>query len=273
MLEAGSVGLPEEIGQWDYQRELTFACSVMVDRVALATECELEIDSELTLVVMASSSGTKIERKIAEVQLPMLSPYEVTLEASLAGVELGGRLVLTTLVVARSPRPTGAFAASLPGSILWREVHATHLEGVGPQFPTDSEPFDVTRPDIAQAGWVLSVDSSDLDALFTSCVRLTLNDSRPIVQQLLAGLQTAEVQLLQHTLDTDVTRQLVQLALRLDEVVEAGIDPDATTLLGVLRNLLASLWPTTSIASLRLQMEESPERIEAKIQHARRLTE
>jgi hypothetical protein len=248
MLEAGSVGLPEEIGQWDYQRELTFACSVMVDRVALATECELEIDSELTLVVMASSSGTKIERKIAEVQLPMLSPYEVTLEASLAGVELGGRLVLTTLVVARSPRPTGAFAASLPGSILWREVHATHLEGVGPQFPTDSEPFDVTRPDIAQAGWVLSVDSSDLDALFTSCVRLTLNDSRPIVQQLLA-------------------------ALRLDEVVEAGIDPDATTLLGVLRNLLASLWPTTSIASLRLQMEESPERIEAKIQHARRLTE
>jgi hypothetical protein len=64
---------------------------------------------------------------------------------------------------------------------------------------------------------------------------------------------------------------LVWAALSDEEVVRMDFDPSATSLGGVLRNLLSELWPSQSPAVLKGWLADSPERLESAIQNARRL--
>lgn len=264
--------LPSQLTTWDYQTELSVAGSILVHRAMVMSQAGLAPESDLEVLVMVRSSTTKIERNVLKLDVPNRESYELPCTFVLSGSELGGKLTIETLLVARNPIAGSSLSPSRPGSVLWRDTHSTMVEGLGGQFPTDAEDFSTTRPRESKAAWVLRVDSYDMDALFMSAVRLTVNSGLPAMKKLLQGSTDPATVLLARVLDMDVTRQLVQLALKSEEVVAAEVDHESMVLSGVLRSLLAQLWPAVNPTTLRTWASDFPERIELQIQNARRLS-
>lgn len=270
---AGLIPLPLEMEHWDYQTQLALTAKITVDLEKVADDCGLGADSRFSLIVLARSSRTRVESKVSDVPVPVgKETREVTLTAIVPGTTSGGRLSVETLLVVTEAKPVTPLAPARPGSILWRDVQHSHLQGVGTQFPTDAEDFTLTRPEIAKAGWKLSIDTSDPEALFLTSVRLTLNTRHPAVAKLLAGSKDAETRQLQRMIDVDVTRQLVSAALASEDIVDLDVDWEAVSAGGVLRNLLQQLWPTGEDPQiLRSWSVNDPTRIEAHLQHVRGL--
>lgn len=266
----GDLPLPKEVPHWDYQTTLHLAAPVSVDRVAVTDACHLDRASGLAVLVMAKSSHTNAELLAARLDLPMADTFDLAVELQLDGAELGGRLTLSTLLVVTEPKPLDRLAPQHPGSIIWRTSHWTDLEGVGTQFPTDTVDFVAAGLD-PDAGWQFRIDLSDPDARFMSAARLTLNSGLPAVVRLLAGAKDAGTDQLLRTLNWDITRQMVFAGLDSDDVVGLDIDFDATSVAGVLRNLLGRIWPTVSTATLREWRRSDPSRIEIHLQHNAKL--
>lgn len=270
MTPSGTSALPFEMDHWDYQTEINIFASVSINVRQLTHQCRLGFDSKLGVIVLARSSSTNVQTVLTRAVVPDTEECDVPLAARIAGTELGGRLTIETMVVALEPLPTDPLAATRAGSILWKEAHHTHLQGVGTQFPTDAEDFTQTRPDISRAGWILSLDSSDPDALFMSSVRLTLNSGHAAVRRLLAGTPDEQTRQLQRVIDVDVTRQLVSAALNSEDIMDLDVDWEAISLGGILRNLIQQIWPTgEDTQTLRTWLLNDPSRIESDIQHAR----
>jgi len=202
---------------------------------------------------------------VLKLDLPDLEHYDLALDLRLQGSWLGGRLTIETTIVALECEPLAKGAATSPGSILWTTRHDTVLEGHGGLFPTDVENFQSTRPDHADAPWVLAVQTDDLDALFAASVRLSLNTALPGVEKMLSRPDKDESIALARLLELDVTRQLVGIALSSEEVLARPIDPEATALGDVLRLLVSRVWPRASTTTLRGWRDSSPERIELDI--------
>lgn len=262
--------LPNEMEHWDYQTEMSLTGSVLINVREMLQQCHMDPGSRLGVVVTAKSSKTNVEFPVAQTPINSDDECEVFLECLIPGAELGGRLTLETMIVALRPIPTDALAPKRAGSVLWRETHHTHLQGIGTQFPTDAEDFALTRPDIAKAGWKLTVDTTDLETMFMSAVRLTLNSGHPAIAKLLAGSKGSEARQIQRLIDIDVTRQLVAIALGCEEVREMEVDWKAVSVGGVLRNLLQQIWPTgEDPQTLRSWQLTDPSRIESHIQHVR----
>lgn len=262
----GVAPLPSEMLHWDYQTSIDLAAALFVDRSAVTQACALESSSGLTVLVTAHSDHTRSERPVARLEVPQQDRFDLAIRFDLAGDELGGRLTLNTLLVVTEPRPLDDLAPSRPGSIIWRTQHRTHLQGIGAQFPTDAADFSMTRQADPKAGWELKVDLADGDALFMSAARLTLNSGHPTVARMLQGQKNDLTVQMRRTLHWDVTRQLVAMALASDEVISAEFDPDATSVTGVLRNLLASIWPKDSPVTVRRWWETNPSRVELRLQ-------
>ena len=269
--EAGDTPLTAEIAHWDYQTILALAAPVSVDRVRVTDACSLGLDSGLAVLVMARSTHTRTERLVSRLEVPHRDRFDLAVEFEIHGAELGGRLILETQLVVVDPRPLNGLAPWQPGSIIWRAQHHTDLEGIGAQFPTDSADFRLTHQADPKAGWELRVDLSDPDALFMSAVRLTLNSGHPAVARLLQGARDDRTDQLLRTLNWDVTRQLVYLALNSDDVASCDIDPEALSVASVLRNLLAAIWPRESVMTLRTWAVQDASRLEVHLQHHLRL--
>lgn len=263
----GDSPLPSDMEHWDYRTTLELSAAVAVDRAAVAEACDMEPESVLTVLVTAHSDHTRSEQAILTVEVPRQDEFDLALHIDLPGDELGGRLTLNTLLVATGPIPRSPLAPAEPGSIVWRTRHSTQLQGTGAQFPTDASDFTITRPQAAAAGWELGVDLTDLDASFVSAARLTLNSSLPAVQRLMGGSRDKATEQFRRTLHWDVTRQLAILALESDGVIGAEVDVDATSVEGVLRNVLARVWPTVSPVTLRGWWIDDRARIETALQH------
>ena len=266
----GDVPLPKEVPHWDYQTALELAAPVSVDRSAVTEACQLDFDSGLAVLVMARSNHTNAEFIAARLELPMSETFDLAVEIVLEGAELGGRLTLETLLVVTDPRPRNRLAPQHPGSIIWRATHWTDLEGVGTQFPTDTLDFKAVGLE-AEAGWQLRIDLTEPDARFMSAARLTLNSGHPAIERMLNGAKDEGTEQLLRALNWDVTRQMVQTALMSDEVAGLDIDPETTSVAGVLRNLLGRIWPLESTATLRQWLKNDPARIEVHLQHHTRL--
>jgi hypothetical protein len=262
----GDTPLPSQITHWDYQTVLDLAAPVSVDRRAVTETCQLAWDTGLAILVTARSSHTNAELVAQRLEVPIRDTFDLAVQLTLDGAELGGRLTLETVLVAIDPKPVGPLAPHHVGSILWRQSHWTELEGMGAQFPTDTIDFFRTGGD-PRAGWELRIDLSDPGARFLSAARLTLNSGHPAIARLLKGEKDDRTEQLLRTLNWDVTRQMVYLALSSDDVTSLEVDPDATSVSGVLRNLLAATWPHESVVTLQRWMETAPFRLEAHLQH------
>lgn len=266
----GDVVLPKEVPHWDYQTTLELAAPVSVDRRVVTEECHLDWSTGLAILVMARSNHTNAELLGARFEVPMSDTFDLAVKFQLAGDELGGRLTLETLLVVTDPMPLDRLAPQHPGSIVWRQRRWSDLEGVGTQFPTDTMDFKATGLP-ADAAWQFRLDLSDPNARFMSAARLTLNSGHPAIARLLAGAKDPATEQLLRTLNWDVTRQMVQSALECDDVEGLDVDFEATSVAGVLRNLLARIWPTVSTATLRQWRKSDPARIEVHLQHNSKL--
>lgn len=266
----GDVPLPKEIPHWDYQTDLELKAPVSVDRRTVTEACRLAFDSSMAVLVMARSNHTNAEVVAARLEVPMNETFDLAVELRLAGSELGGRLTLETLLVVTEPKPLDRLAPQHPGSILWRISHWTDLEGVGTQFPTDTLDFKAVGLD-PEAGWQLRIDLTDPEARFMSAARLTLNSGHPALERMLNGAKDEGTEQLLRALNWDVSRQMVQAALRSDDVVGLEMDQEATSVAGVLRNLLGRIWPLESPSTLRQWQESDPARLEVHLQHHTRL--
>ncbi len=266
----GDRQLPSELAHWDYQTVLELAAPVSVDRKAVTEACELEWHTGLAILVLARSSHTNAEIVAQSLDVPARDVFDLAVELSLDGAELGGRLTLETLLIVTDPKPRGPLAAHNPGSILWRHSRWTDLEGVGAQFPTDTVNFSETGRD-PRAGWELRVDLTDPDARFMSAARLTLNSGNAAISRMLKGEKDDRTDQLLRTLNWDVTRQLVFLGLETEEVTSLEVDSDALSVASVLRNLLATIWPHESVVTLQRWRQGDPSRLETHIQQHCRL--
>lgn len=263
---SGDIALPNELPHWDYQTVLELAAPVSVDRREVTRACNLEWDSGLAVLVLARSSHTNAELVGARLDVPLNENFDLAVNLKLESRALGGRLTLETMLVATAPNPLTPLAPQNPGSILWRQSHWTDLEGAGAQFPTDTMDFGATGRD-SRAGWELRIEMTDPEARFMSAARLTLNSGHPAVAKLLRGEKDEGTEQLLRTLNWDVTRQMTYLALQSDEIAALDIDPDAHSVAGVLRNLLATVWPMESVLTLRHWLEHQPNRLEVHLQH------
>jgi hypothetical protein len=262
----GDIPLPSDLSHWDYQTVLELAAPVSVDRRVVTNACQLEWDSGLSVLVLARSNHTKAELVAARLDVPLSDNFDLPIELRLEGRELGGRLTLETLLVSKAPKPCGALAPQHPGSILWRRTHWTNLEGVGAQFPTETIDFTATGRD-PRAGWELRIDLDDPEALFMSSARLTLNSGHPAIGKLLRGEKDEGTAQLLRTLNWDITRQMVHVALQSEDVAALETDPDALSAAGILRNLLATIWPLESVVTLKNWLIHEPNRIEVHLQN------
>jgi hypothetical protein len=266
----GDAPLPKEVPHWDYQTDLELVAPVFVDRRAVIESCRLGFESGLAVLVVARSNHTNAEHLAARLDLPMSETFDLAVELHLEGATLGGRLTLETLVVVTEPYPLDRLAPQHPGSIIWRASSWTDLEGVGTQFPTDTLDFAAVGID-PEAGWQLKVDLTDPDSRFMSAVRLTLNSGHPAIALLLAGAKDDGTDQLLRTLNWDVTRQMVRAALECEDVQRIEVDYETTTVAGVLRNLLARIWPLETPSTLQHWYRNEPDRIEVHLQHNARL--
>ena len=262
--DGGDVPLPAEIDNWDYQTRLDLAAALSVDRAQVIATCELHESSRITVVVNAHSSLTRSEQCVLTADVPSQDSFDLPLRVSLPGAELGGRLTLKTLLVVSDPVPESELAPNLPCSILWRVQHTTLLQGVGSQFPTDSIGFSKFLHLDNRAGWQLKIDLSDLEAQFLSVARLTLNSDLETMR--IAGASSDSSGQLRRTLAWDVARQMVYMALLDDDILSLEVDPDATSVGGILRNLIETIWPRESPQTVRHWSREDPSRIETRLQ-------
>ena len=262
----GDIDMPKEMRHWDYQTVLRLAAPISVDRRAVVDACQLDWDSGLAVVVLARSSRTNAEYVARRMEVPLSDRFDLAVELNLEGRELGGRLTLETLLLSTKPQALGRLSPHSPGSILWRCSHWSDLEGYGSQFPTDSADFAETGRD-PKAGWELRIDLSEPEARFMTAVRLTMNSGHPAVLKLLRGEKDDGTEQLLRTLNWDVTRQMVQMAIQSDDVAGLDVDEYAVSVAGVLRNLVARYFPNDSSATLREWLQHDLSRIEIRLQH------
>ena len=263
----GDSPLPPELSHWDYQTTLSLAAAVSVDRSRILHECALGPSTALRIMVTARSTHTRSEHTVADLLVPTQETFDLAVEVELAGNDLGGRLTLETFLVVSNAKPMDDLSPFRPGSILWRSKQRTHLEGNRAQFPTDAADFRTTHPRSPDAAWELRIDLTDEEALFLSAARLTLNAANEAVARLLSGAKDESTSQLRRTLSWDVTRQMVDVAMGSDHILGLDFDPEAITVGGVLRNLLAQIWPQESTLTVRKWWLEDRSRIETHLQH------
>lgn len=266
----GDFPLPSELGYWDYQTELSLSGRISLETQTILEWCGLALETELSCLVTCRSSKTGVELESLALDLdPSASSTELTI--TVPGTDLGGRLDIHTMLIAKKPFPSKLNGATEPGSILWRQRQQTLLQGVGSQFPTYAEDFSVRYPSIVDAGWFVHIDTSDLESSFMSSVRLVLNSEKPQIQKLLQGSKDPATQLLERVIDTDVTRQLTLHALTIPEVLEIEPDFEHTSVAHGLRNCLQRIWPDSDPKQLAYDFLKNPWKTEAKIQVSRKL--
>jgi hypothetical protein len=264
---AGSwISLPAAQAQWDYLTLIRMSVKLDIDTQVLLERCELAEGSALEVIVRAKSKGTSAVARLEKIPVDSGCNFSQVIETKILGTDLGGELTVETLVVATNPEPLTSKAAHRAGSILWRSSQSTRLQGDGAQFPTEAVDFAAIGLSDHAAAWYLSVELDDPEALFMSSVRVYLNLGLPIVQELLAGASSEQVDQLRRTLLWDVTRQLVVLGLNNPEVQELRFDEAAISIAGVLRNLLAYVWPTTPLETVGNWLIDDPGRVERRLQ-------
>lgn len=263
----GDAPLPAEVQHWDYQTVLRLTASVQVQRSEILSSCQLDVTTALVLLVTAHSDHTRTERPVARLDVPREERFDLAVRVELPGAELGGALTLNTALIAASPKALSDLAPSECASILWSARHRTHLQGISAQFPTDACDFSLTQPSRSSAAWVFQLDVSDPESRFLSAARLTLNNGHEAMRDLLSGGDTDFTLQLERTLRLDVTRQMVLRGLALPEVRSAEFDPEATSVAGVLRNVIAAVWPSMTADEVRGRLVSDPASFELDLQH------
>ena len=235
------------------------------------SECHLGPGARVGVLVLASSEATSTESVLALVDIPQGWNDTRAITVEVPGQHFARRLTIDTQVVVTVPDPLDGIAPSKQGSILWAAAQKTYLQGVGAQFPTYAEDFNITKPELNRAGWVVEIDTADPHALFLSNIKVVLNSGRPEIQKLLSGAKDSSTAQLQRLIDVDVSRRVASAGLRMPEVLDSEADFDDLSVAGGLRASLSLLWPDVPVDHLAHEFENNAGAFEARIQQNRGL--
>lgn len=256
-------------GTLELRRRITF------DPAEVAESCGLDGPNQVAAVALWASRLTGLKGASLPVTIPSSGPQAVDLRLSLRGGDLGGALVLrTVLMLAVNRGDESPVVARVQGSVLWdgepRQI--VNLEGAGTRFPTELRTFGVGNGFPSRAAWFLDWDRDDLSLPVLGSVRLYLNDAHPLMAGLAAGAADAETARIRESLKFDLARELVTGALANRDFVEDPGVYEAGTVGATIRRLCSRvLFPYSSLDELALRARTSPSRFAADLQSALQL--
>lgn len=259
----------ETIPEWDHMAVLSLHAAIEVDVGAVLSSAHLGKRTGLAVEVSAGSSSTRMRGPVWMEKITSDQTHVLDIAIDLSGSEIGGRLDLITQVVVVQPDSEDQLSASLPGTIIWRHRQSVLLEGDASQFPTETADLSAPRYNVPQAGWLLHV-ADNLDLSAAAAIRLVVNETHPMMQQVLEGAETPMTVAALGVMRWDVARQLIELALDNDEFIERYDTFDEDTLGWLLAAILGAYFPGESPRAMRAGRDSDRSRFETRLQdHAK----
>ncbi|MDK1475510.1 hypothetical protein QNO07_19155 [Streptomyces sp. 549] len=271
--EDGEVPLPESLPDWDYRMDIRLRRSVQVDLDEARAQSGLPSGTALVLATVWTATGSNLSGPAQRVRLTGSATTTVVLDVTLSGADLGGLLILDTVLVL-AERRTDARPSSprRAGSILWSRRESLRLQGDAPQFPMAVIDFSRTSfPD--DAAWHLQISGGLASATMGSLL-LLVNERNLITAGAFenAGKPRLADRIVLSAVYADTARTMVEHALGTDEFAEDADFPEGS-LGATLLSLFDRLFPGQSINDLRLRRSQSPALFASDLQAAVKMFE
>lgn len=271
--EDGEVPLPDALPHWDYRMDLHTRRTVRVDLDAVRSQCGLPSDAALMLSVVWTATGSNLSGPARHVRLTETGVVPVALDVHLRGADLGGLLLLdTVLVLADRLEDARPSAPRRAGSVLWNEPATVRLQGDAPQFPMAVIDFARTSfPD--EAAWHLQI-SGGLESATMGSLLLLVNERNGVTTAAFrnAGSPRPVDRIVLSAVHADAARIMIEHALGIDDFSEESDFPDGS-LGATLSSLFDRLFPGQTITDIRLRQRQSPNLFASDLQAAVRIFE
>lgn len=263
--------IPEPLGgcieSWDYQVDLEFLRTLSVDVPALLRDCGLEPGTVVRILVLVSTAGQRIRRRVCSVDLTCdadSGKQECELVFGLEGAALQGDIRVDTeigVLDAVPGNPEDPFVPVSKGSRLWSDSVTTALEGSLSRFPMSSVSFRNAFGNIGDAAWMLHWSPDMVDSNVSAAMRLYLNKDSDLFDEIVAG-ETS----LYRVVETDVLRQILVTFLADDDF---DISPDSWaqySLGSFAAQWLSNIFGDAAADQLRSRARSEPGWVDARIQ-------
>ncbi|MFE7773117.1 hypothetical protein ACFU5O_04300 [Streptomyces sp. NPDC057445] len=273
MTEDGEVAMPDALPDWDYQLDLHLRRTVRVDLDRARSQSGLPADTALTLAVVWTATGSNLSGPGQHVRLAQGGTGAVELDVRLRGADLGGLLLLdTVLVLAERRSDVRPSSPRRAGSVLWSDREALRLQGDAPQFPMAVIDFSLTSfPD--EAAWHLQISGS-LESATMGSLLLLVNERNTVTANAFerAGRPGPVDRIVLSAVYADAARIMIEHALGNDDFAEDADFP-AGSLGATLLSLFDQLFPGQSITDIRLRQRQSPALFASDLQAAVKMFE
>lgn len=217
----GGEELPDFLPSWSQGSDLTIERELEIDRERLAAIANLPSDVDLAICVVWFSEAARIRRCV------MREPIRTnrnTIAVNLPGDELGGRVIIETLIVLNRPlKDVEPWIAHEVGSVLLRDRVAVTLEGDGASFPIAIVDFAASIYP-RNSSWFLET-SSDPSNRFSATFQVLVNErDKKLVKAIESSNKTKEQSVLLDELMNGVMAQVIEFAylLRAKGILEEG---------------------------------------------------
>jgi hypothetical protein len=274
VLGEDEIPLPEALPDWDYQMDLHLRRRVRIDLTQVRAQSGLPDDTSLMLSVVWKSSGSNLSGPAQHVRLRTAGgTQDVDLEVRLRGADLGGLLVLDTVLVLAERRPDARPSSPRrAGSVLWSDRNGLRLQGDAPQFPMAVIDFaHTTHPNAA--AWHLQISGS-LESSTMGSLLLLINERNTTTTTAFAnaGKPRPVDRLVLSAVYADAARTMLEHAFTQADFTDAADFPD-DSLGATCAALFDRLFPMRSITDIRLLRESSPSRFSSELQAAVKIFE
>jgi hypothetical protein len=261
--------LPDLLKGWDYETPVRFESKIRIDLVRALAECGLEDDATVALASVFWASSTNRRGLGSLVEIDGSGEYSIAFDVDPAII--GGRLNLERRLILNQPGTHAAqFAARLKGAVLWEESRndrsSVILEGEAARFPTEVMDFNFGPVAEPESAWWLDYDFSDLDASPLASMRLYLNSSNPLVDQLIRGEESDSASLLRSVLSWDIGRAMINGAINRPDFIDGWGNFRSGSLGETLELLIRRFWPTHDARALRSMRAQDSGLFDARLQ-------
>ncbi|WP_406202192.1 hypothetical protein OG331_30610 [Streptomyces sp. NBC_01017] len=269
----GEIDLPEALPDWDYQMDLHLRRTVRVDLDRARAQCGLPAEAALVLAAVWTATGSNLSGPAQRLRLTEGGTSSVELEVRLRGADLGGLLMLdTVLVLAERRSDARPSSPRRAGSVLWSDRTFLRLQGDAPQFPMAVIDFALTSfPD--HAAWHLQISGS-LESATMGSLLLLVNERNTVTATAFenAGKPRPVDRIVLSAVYADAARIMVEHALRNDDFAEDSDFPEGS-LGATMLSLFDQLFPGQSITDIRLRQRQSPALFASDLQAAVKIFE
>ncbi len=253
---------------WDYDTELVISREVELTPSGILDETGLAgQEVELMLNVIALTGPSCYRKIVFSAQIPSNDSWTCDIDLTLDSRELAESLTLKTEIVLGVPVDHELpFVASARGSRLYQDIEKIQLEGSLGRFPMELVDFGESIPGLraGNAMWYLDWDPGRPEARFLGAVLLYINASHQEMAERIRNMEPVITSVLR----CDVIRTMCEGMLRNEEFVAGSGHFDADTVGGQVNEWLTEAFEDMSTEALKIMMQSSPGRFEARIQEA-----